>query len=247
MPTNHIIKGKTCRYYRDGSLYISKDGTLAAMPKTKVVLPLKQDQYGNVYVEHGWGYYVSIAKAVITCFCIPKPQDGKPYVIKHKDGNKQNCSSDNLEWELEHYQQTTKNIVEIDVDGTKIEVHKDGTAFLKKGKQLTITDDSYDADIDLFKCIGPHISVPRDRNFYSKTVFMDDLMKNAGFVNGDDVVLSRPVILHRDNNRMNFASDNLEWVEDTDPRYIAYQTKKREEEHQRNIDLNPRKKLHPGM
>ena len=76
---------------------------------------------------------------------------------------------------------------------------------------------------------------------------MDKVMKSAGFVNGDDAILKDPVILHKDFDRMNFSEDNLEWVERTDQRYIDYQAKKEADKHQRNIELNPGKQLHPGM
>ena len=247
METYYIIKGKPCRYYLKGCLYVSKDGKLAAMPKTKCVLPLEQDSKGNVIVKHKWGHSVSIAKAVITCFCAPKPRDGKDYVVNHKDGDRKNCDYRNLEWQLVHYAHTNKAVVQINVEGTKMDVHKDGTVFLQNGGQLTVRDDSYNADIDLTMCIDPYISVSGRNSIYPKNVFMDNLMKEAGFVNGDDAVLNHPVILHRDNDRMNFAEDNLEWVEETDPRYIAYKTKKKADVHQRNIQLNPRKVLHSGM
>ena len=75
---------------------------------------------------------------------------------------------------------------------------------------------------------------------------MDDLMTIAGYVCGEKYALENPVILHKDNNPMNFSSDNLEYVEDTDTRYIEYKKKKDEWTHQRNIDLNPGKQLPPG-
>lgn len=245
MATDHLINKKRCRYYRDGSLYVSDDGTLAAMPGTKDILPLKRDSNGIVYVNHKWNFSVSIAKAVITCFCKPKPQDGKHYVIKYKDGNTHNCDYKNLEWGLVHYVHTTKTTVQKNINGVSINIHKDGTVYLKNGTQLALHDESYNADIDLFVCIEPSVNVPY--GIHGKSVTMDELMKNAGYVNGDDAILNHPVILHRDYDRMNFDESNLEWVEDTDPRYITYQTKKKADVHQRNIDLNPGKVLHPGM
>ena len=44
----------------------------------------------------------------------------------------------------------------------------------------------------------------------------------------------------------NFDSSNLEWVESTDTRYIEYQKKVEDWKHQRNIELNPGRPLHPG-
>lgn len=77
-------------------------------------------------------------------------------------------------------------------------------------------------------------------------LFVDDLMAATGYVNGEKFSLKSPVILHNDNNPTNFNSDNLKWVESTDPRYIEYQKKVKEWKHQRNVELNPGQQLHPG-
>lgn len=67
----------------------------------------------------------------------------------------------------------------------------------------------------------------------------------AGYVSGEKNDFKNPVILHKDNDPMNFHSDNLEYVEDTDTRYIEYKKKQNEWKHQRNIELNPGRVLHP--
>lgn len=72
----------------------------------------------------------------------------------------------------------------------------------------------------------------------SGRLFMDDLMDAAGSVDGEKYDLSNAVILHKDYDPMNFSSDNLEWVEAADPRYIEYQEKFEEWKHQRNLELN---------
>jgi hypothetical protein len=38
---------------------------------------------------------------------------------------------------------------------------------------------------------------------------------------------------------MNWAADNLMWVESTDERLEEYEAKRKEFRHQRNIELNP--------
>jgi hypothetical protein len=77
-------------------------------------------------------------------------------------------------------------------------------------------------------------------------LFVDDLMAAAGYGNGEKFSLKSPVILHKDNNPTNFNSDNLKWVEANDTRYIEYQKKVKEWKHQRNVELNPGRALHPG-
>lgn len=229
------INGKRVRYYQEGKIYISDDGTLAAMPKTKEILPIKTDTNGVVYVKHGWGHCVVIAKAVITCFCKPRPEDGKKYRIRHKDGNSSNCSYKNLEWEVEHYVHTTSPVKTITIEGTKLDVRNDGTVTLDDGTLLTVSDCIGDSDTDLMVCIEPHITIPRRSSHRGRTVTMDEIMKSAGFVNGDDAVLKDPVILHKDFDRMNFSEDNLEFVEKTDQRYSDYQKKKRKQTNIRGI------------
>ena len=77
-------------------------------------------------------------------------------------------------------------------------------------------------------------------------IWSGNTLSNPGFVNGDNASLNKPVILHKDLDRMNFSEDNLEWVEETDQRYIDYLEKKEADVHQRNVELNPGKTLPPG-
>ena len=78
-------------------------------------------------------------------------------------------------------------------------------------------------------------------------LFIDDLMALAGYINGNKYSLKSPVILHTDKDPTNFKSDNLEYVEATDPCYIEYQEKIKAWKHQRNVELNPDTKYHvPG-
>ena len=73
--------------------------------------------------------------------------------------------------------------------------------------------------------------------------YIDDLMKECGYVQGDDADLKEPVILHRDLDYHNCASDNLEWTEKTDPRYIEYCKKRDEDRKSRNLELNAGKHI----
>ena len=71
-------------------------------------------------------------------------------------------------------------------------------------------------------------------------------MRVVGFVGGDIMVLNDPVILHKDNNRLNNAASNLEWVERTDQRYVDYLEQEEIDKHNRRLELNPGEQLHPG-
>ncbi len=52
-------------------------------------------------------------------------------------------------------------------------------------------------------------------------------MAEAGYVQGDDANLVHPVILHIDGDYKNNNSNNLEWVEEYDSRYINYLRKRK--------------------
>lgn len=246
MAKTTIIEGKNFRWYADGAIWVSEDGTEAYQPGkikgTKQKMIVKIDKDGYKHVKHTWGHIVGIAKAVVTCFCVPKPNDGKRYVINHKDGNISNCHRYNLEWKLDHYNPTTADSIPLKYGKEKFTVKKDGTVWIK-GKQEKVYDYIYDPDVDLHACISPHLKFGQMNEIH---VDMDEIMKKAGYVNGDDAVLNHPVILHRDHDRMNFASDNLEWVESDDPRYIAYLAKSRVAVHNRDVELNPGRSLPLG-
>lgn len=120
-------------------------------------------------------------------------------------------------------------------------VTKDGR-ILKRKQEEYISDCTGDEDTDLLRCIAPYVSNPEKQG----KLWMDDLMAIAGYVAGEKYDFTNPVILHKDNNPMNFNSCNLEWVEAIDPGYLEYQKRFGEWKHQRNVELNPGKPLPPG-
>lgn len=243
MPKETIINGKNHRWYRLGGLWVSRDGTSAYQPgktaQTKKKLTIKSDYRGK-YVIDKWGHHIPIAGAVITCYCPPKPSDGKRYVIGYRDDNQENCDYRNLHWTEYHYKHNTSNTAKLYKFGNVITVKKDGSVW--KGREnLSPADYIFDPDVELFDCISPYIVVDERHRLYLR-----DLMSLAGFVNGDDAGLKNPVILHRDNDWRNYSSDNLEWVEDTDQRYIDYQEQRKLDMHNYRLELNPYKTLYPG-
>jgi hypothetical protein len=176
----------------------------------------------------------------MTCYCPPKPRDGKRYIINHKDGDIMNCSADNLEWVIHHYEHTLEPSVVLNCYGNRITVFKDGRVEMD-GKPMMIHDSFFDSDMDLEAYIGPHICVSRPRSNYSERVNMDRIMRAAGYVQGDDAIFQNPEILHIDYDEMNWAADNLIWVEGADKRLKEYYAKRKEFCHKRNIELNPGK------
>lgn len=247
-----LIKGKNCRWYFQGYLWVSYDGLLVAVSDKKnksgiKIIKIQTDANGRKYVEHPYGYEVSVAKAVITCFCPPHPADGKVYTISHKDGNVSNCYYKNLEWGSYHYTHATSASVVVSVNGLNLTVNRDGSIEMN-GKKMEVRDHFFDADIDLEVCSWcPFVDVPTKKSIHRERVFVDDLMKKAGFVQGDDANLSNPVILHKDNDYMNCDSNNLEWVEESDKRYQEFVGKKKTDTHNKVIKNNPGKTIPKDM
>ncbi len=239
-----IINGQRCRLYREDYVWIwvSETGELVKRYKKGGYvggnIKILKDHRGP-FVKDAFGNVVCVAKAVITCFCPPCPSDGKIYIINRKDGNWMNCHYRNLEWVPYHYRHTTVPKVRLYIKGRFIEVYSSGKIVVDRA-ELTHCDYLYDPDVDFHAIIKPHVRIDRTR--YD----IDDLMKMAGYVNGDDANLKNPVILHRDNNEMNFSSDNLEWVEKTDPRYSAYESEMIESRKTRSKEMNGNKQLPPG-
>ena len=246
MPKTELINGEECRYYIKGKIYISRDGNVAGMqygvryskPVIKQI-KIKTDDAGK-YIKKPNGPRIPVDLAVMTCYCPPKPRDGKRYIINHKDGDIMNCSANNLEWVIHHYEHTLEPSIELSCYGNKITVFKDGRVEMD-GKPMMIHDSFFDSDMDLEAYIGPHICVSRPRSNYSERVNMDRIMRVAGYVQGDDAIFQNPEILHIDYDEMNWAADNLIWVEGADKRLKEYYAKRKEFCHKRNIELNPGK------
>ncbi len=185
---------------------------------------------GRPYIKKAKGTF-HIEKLVIEAYHGKKPQDGKDWVIYHKDGDITNNSADNLEW-MERAV-AYPNISNVTQDkkvklGNGLVVHKTGEVYQNK-KLLPVDFFQGDSDLDLYVNIPPQIHYEY-RNRWGGTdrasLFMESLMEEAGYIEGNKRHFTNPVVLHKDNNYKNFASDNLEWVENTDPRLAAYQKQK---------------------
>jgi len=107
---------------------------------------------------------------------------------------------------------------------------------IREGKDLILTvfEEWYDDDMDLWWEAVPYVLFGESIHRY----FVEDIMEKVGFVQGDRNSLQSPVILHRDNDFRNMASDNLEWVEATDPRYVEYSKKRYKDRKARYEKMN---------
>lgn len=238
MAKERLIRNNLCRCYFDGGIWVSSDGNHAyaiIYGKTET-LKILYDSKGK-FVFHPWGRKVSVAKAVLKCFCPPAPADGKIHIINYKDGCKENCDKSNLEWVEYHYRHNSEKSFKWDVGkGSVLTIFRDGT--VKDGKQLLSYDISlYDSDMDLVDIIRPYVSTQAGKKS------LDELMEIAGFINGDDAGLTNPKILHRDNDWFNFDSDNLEWVEESDPRCQAYMEQYKANRKEQLLKLNQGKHI----
>lgn len=237
MATEKSINGKRCRIYHEGYtwIWIADTGDFAAhyvkgggdKGRFRIL-----NQHLGPFIVDKYGNRILIAQAVMAAFGPAAPLDGKRYTIGFKDGNLYNCDYRNLEWVEYHYKHTTLPKVRIYCDGKFVEVYSTGKIKVD-GHEVPPIDYLYDPDMDLFSAL----SILKVR-INKQKVRIEELMDASGYVQGDNAALEKPVILHRDMDYRNFASDNLEWVEETDPRYLEY-CKKREAERQgRTAELN---------
>ena len=239
MATEKTIKGKRSRYYKNGYIWVSADGTMVGAKQKNGSwkdFDIKTDGNGEKFVDTGYKV-VYIKKAVFTCFCYCN--DPSKTQIWYKDGNTANLHYKNLIAREPRTYHTTATTFDL-ING--LTITSDGEVY-NNGVKMPISDCIGDADTGLLRCIPPYVSNP---NKMSGHLFMDDLMNAAGYVAGEKYDFTNPVILHKDYAPTNFNSSNLEWVEAIDPRYIEYQKKVEEWKHQRNVELNPGKPLPPG-
>lgn len=218
------IKGKECASYKrnDFEIWISNDGKYVSRcgKNGHVGKPLKinVDVDGPFVLsasEHA--VRISIARAVIESFCPPPPSNGR-HMVRWKDSDKNNNDYTNLEWVPYHYTHSVNEKEMVYRQSNLLEVRKDGTVWCH-GHQERVVDVSPIPGEWYLRWPDKHPFITLD---YQNKLPVDDLMRDCGYVQGDDAGMNDPVILHRDNNYKNFASDNLEWVERSDPRYADF-------------------------
>lgn len=225
-------------YYKLG-IYVSKNGKYLYKDNGsygKYYYTRKTDSNGEPYITVG-GDRHGVAVLVASCFK-PAPCDGKPYRISHIDGNKDNCDVNNLQWIPYVPKPYTFN----NNPKTKIgdlTVHSNGDVY-QNGKKLIQGDYSYDPDMDLHVCISPFVFAIKKGSIHYDKKDMDELMSIAHYVQGTPDGMKNPVILHRDHDKDNYDSDNLEWVEMDSPEYAAYRKDEVAQMQKRNNDMNPK-------
>ena len=241
MAKQQKINGKDCKYYVDGAMWSCYDGkNFFCKNNSGVMEPLKivKDSLGMKVVNGRWNKTIPVSLAVATCF-VNKPS-GRQMVV-FNDGNSENCYYKNLSWAPYHYHQTTTATVDLAVVSSMCkvtssgEVEVDGNPTNPLYYWKTPTGDYQIGD--------PFIYVNAGDGIHHLRVNIDDIMRDAGYVQGDDEKMNDPVILHRDGNWLNFATNNLEWCESTDPRYVAYRNNTLAEKQKQCEKRNPGKPI----
>ena len=205
-----LLKYKRYRVKPDGS-YIEDDGD---------ELTIQTDPHGYKYADDGWDH-VYIDELIALAHRFKRKLDfqgSEGYYISHKDGNLENYEPSNLEWkQVSETEQTKAGHVYF----YNHYVGKDGSIFVYCGKDIEkgqIRERWLDDDLDATWIFESPVMYTYEKGFYHP----DEYMAKAGYVAGDKTALKNPVILHRDYDVGNYSSDNLEYVESDDPRYIEY-------------------------
>lgn len=243
----HIHNGQKLKFHRPAKLYIAKDGSYVETQKDSEEIPIQSNPDGSKYIEienedgYTTKYYLSW---LVASTFQKKPNDGNPYVVIYKDGNPGNCNCENLEWGLGIENPALIDEVQMSED---LFVRKDGTV-IHDGEQLEMVGNGYDADLDLLYCYGESkLVMPVKGSLYSRTMNLNLIMQNAGFVKLDPIGENNGLgIIHINNDPTDFKSTNLLSVPLSDQRYIDYQKVIVDYKHKRNVELNPGKELPSG-
>ena len=182
---------------------------------------------------------VYLESIVMSCFGDPSQvfkmkRSWRVQMINHKDGNWMNCDYQNLEIAPYHYRNATSDRVTLYKAGAFLEVFSNGTIRVD-GIELPILDWEYGSISFMeehYHIVDPFVVINGEQ------IWVERIMEEAGYVQGDDAGMKERAILHRDENYMNFASDNLKWVKKKDPRYDYYINVLKEVKEEREMMLN---------
>lgn len=235
------IDGRRMRYCMKYNIWVNREGTYAYReykdPAWNHALQIHTRPDGSKYLDTKSHGEILLDEAVAICFRI-MPRDGRKYVPVHKDNDPGNCHVFNLAWkQVPKYSLTDKE--------RKLEnglvVRQDGT-ILDKRKKLSVVTVIGDSDTDRLVSVDPYVCYSR-RNCYGsideRRERVDALMAEAEFVAGDNSLMSRPRVLHKDQDYLNYNSSNLEWAEEDSPEYQAYMRQKKDDLDRLTIQENP--------
>ena len=235
-----MINGRMMRYCVKYNVWVNNAGDYAYReyndPTWNCPLIIHTRPDGSKFLNTKSHGEIPLDEAIAICYR-PMPNDGKKYVLIHKDGNPGNCQANNLEWkEVRKYdplatERTLVNGLKVKADGT----------ILDKKKALPIVKETGNSDMDQMTAIDPYVRYywknPWGRT-EEKHAHIDDLMAAADFVDGDKSTMQRPRVLHKNMNYLDYHADNLEWVEESSPEYQEYIKRKKEDIDKLTKELN---------
>ncbi len=217
------------KHYSTG-IYVSNDGEYAER-YTKNGLykyPVYREECERAYIVDRYKGRLYLDVLVLSCFRGREPQDGRKYFPYHKDGDMGNSAISNLEWREE----TPDTIAAYETLGKewwyknrKINATKNGV--IKQGTHdLPYIDYLYDSDLDWTYHKPEPWVMYEEKNRWGTTerhqISADKVFEDLGFVNGDKSKFASPVILHLNNDYLDYRSENLEWCDASDKKYIDF-------------------------
>lgn len=237
-----MINGRMMRYCVKYNVWVNNAGDYAYReyndPTWNCPLIIHTRPDGSKFLNTKSHGEIPLDEAIAICYR-PMPNDGKKYILIHKDGDLGNCQANNLEWkEVRKYKPTaTKRKLD-----NGLEVTADGT-ILDNKVALPIVKEIGDRDRDQMIAIeNPYVSYRRKNkwgNYDEKRAGVDDLMVAAEYVvDGDKSTMQRPRVLHKNMNYLDFHADNLKWVEESSPEYQEYMKRKKEDIDKLEKELN---------
>lgn len=183
---------------------------------------------GSKYLNTIQPGIIELDELVAECY-VPKPQDGKKYVLVHKDDNKYNCKAANLEWRLDMAAYKAYLLSKKRKVSNGLTVSFTGEVYDGKNK-LAIINQVYDSDTERFVAIDPYYRYYRKNSYgreESLKAYPDDLMAEAEFVEGYKSGFTNPKVLHINGDYLDFNNANLVWTDANSSEYQEYMAKKR--------------------
>lgn len=191
--------------------------------KAPAFFDLLQDDDGEVYISVPQkGYWLRkfmVKDLVAETFGLVKP--GADYIVVHKNGVTWDNRFENLEYHRRitmhpHIAACTARSVKQTINHSTYTVMRDGSV-KQDGKYVPIQKSFFNPDNNLhIPMAWPKVSIANKFCGGMTThteMDMDQVMANAGYVDGNPKSFENPAVLHKDHNLYNFYSRNLAWCE----------------------------------
>lgn len=231
---NKIYNRTMLRKHFATNIFVSNDGKYAERDiiskdtgKCKnLVYDIHTEDTGRAFIYDRYnGGILYLDKMVLTCFRGLPPNDGKQYYPHHKDGKMSNSCIANLEWREETPDVIAKyEKLKIAAWYKKRKIKAYSSGIIKQGSQvLSFVDYLYDRDTDWMHHYPKPWVYYTEKNRWGRydthKIDVDKVFEDFGLVNGDKTKFVNPVILHLNNDYLDYQSGNLVWCDASDPLY----------------------------